>query len=327
MAVLLAVAVVLGVVALDQRNEAREQGEVAQAHALAALSDAQLAFDPELAILLARRSVSTHATPQGMLSLRRALDGSLLRATMNGHRDLVRGLAFSPSGKQLATASFDGTVRIWDVRDGRELHGSIGAGNAVTFTPDGRSLVVGRSTTDGCLRRRGRPLEAIAAADRPGRRRPLLTGRAHHDHRGQGVGEALGRAQLRARAHVRAAGDLIRAALSADGRTLAGGTDRAADLERSERPPAAVRPRRRGPRPSRSARTAAPSPTAARPGGSTCWTGPATANPHARTVPRRPRLKRGVQPRRRAAGGGTERRHRTPIGRRHGARDRALRRA
>ena len=121
MAVLLAVAVVLGVVALDQRNAARDQGEVAQAHALAALSDAQLAFDPELAILLARRSVSTHATPQGMLSLRRALDGSLLRATMSGHRDLVRGLAFSPSGKQLATASFDGTVRIWDVRDGREL--------------------------------------------------------------------------------------------------------------------------------------------------------------------------------------------------------------
>ena len=41
MAILLAVAVALGVVALDQRNAARDQGEVARAHALAALSDAQ----------------------------------------------------------------------------------------------------------------------------------------------------------------------------------------------------------------------------------------------------------------------------------------------
>ena len=206
MAVVLAIAVVLGVVALDQRNEARDQGEVARAHALAALSDAQLAFDPELAILLARRSVSTHATPQGMLSLRRALDGSLLRATMSGHRDFVRGLAFSPSGKQLATASFDGTVRLWDVRDGRELRRIDEAGNAVSVharrQQPGRRA---RQRRDGRLRRRGRPREAIAAAGRPRCGRPLLTGRAHPDHRGERVRETVGRAQLRARAHVQAA--------------------------------------------------------------------------------------------------------------------------
>ena len=163
MAILLAVAVVLGVVALDQRNEARDQGEVARAHALAALSDAQLAFDPELAILLARRSVSTHTTPQGMLSLRRALDGSLLRATMNGHRDLVRSVAFSPSGEQIATASFDGTVRIWDVRDGRELRRIDEAmPTAVAFTPDGRRLVVARATA-------GQPSTASRTAAASGR--------------------------------------------------------------------------------------------------------------------------------------------------------------
>src|SRR4051794_12276962 len=145
MAVLLAIAVVLGVLALDQRNSARDQSEIASAHALAALGDAQLAFDPELAVLLARRSVSTHATPQGMLSLRRALDGSLLRATMTGHRDLVIDVAFSPSGKQIATASFDDTLRIWDVRDGRELRRIHAATPmALAYTPDGRRLLAAR---------------------------------------------------------------------------------------------------------------------------------------------------------------------------------------
>ena len=81
-----------------------------------------------------------------MLSLRRALDGSLLRATLSGHRGLVRDVAFSPSGKQLATASpYDGAVRFWDVRDGRKLRRIDEAtAKAVAFTPDGRRLAVAR---------------------------------------------------------------------------------------------------------------------------------------------------------------------------------------
>jgi WD40 repeat protein len=224
MAVLLAIAVALGVVALDQRNEARDQGEVATAHALAALSDAQLAFDPELAILLARRSVSTHATPQGMLSLRRALDGSLLRATMSGHHDLVRGLAFSPSGKQLATASFDGTVRIWDVRNGRELRRIDEAGNSVSFTPDGSSLVIGRApggavvhgVEDGRLKRTLEPTDVADVRLSPDERTMITAGRFVKlwDARSFALERTFKPPEF-----------VIRAALSADGRTLAGGTD------------------------------------------------------------------------------------------------------
>jgi WD40 repeat protein len=226
MAILLAVAAVLGVVALDQRNEARDQGEVARAHALAALSDAQFAFDPELAILLARRSVDTHATPQGMLSLRRALDGSLLRATMSGHRDLVRGLAFSASGKQLVTASFDGTARLWDVRGGRELRQIRVAGNAVAFTPDGSSLVVGRDTggtvvhsvADGRLTRSLQPADHVADVRFSPDERTLITA-------GRGFVKLWDARSFALERTFKPRETVIRAALSADGRTLAGGTD------------------------------------------------------------------------------------------------------
>ena len=227
MAVLLATAVLLAIVALDQRNAARDQGQVAQAHALAALSDAQLAFDPELAILLARRSVSMHATPQGMLSLRRALDGSLLRATMSGHHDLVRGLAFSPSGKQLATASFDGTVRIWDVRDGREMRRIDEEGNSVTFTPDGSSLVVGRvnggavvhDVADGRLQRSLQPADHVADLRFSPDERTMITA-------GSGFVKLWDARSFALERTFKTRENVIRAALSADGRTLAGGTDR-----------------------------------------------------------------------------------------------------
>ena len=226
MGALLAVAVVLGVVALDQRNAARDQGEVAQAHALAALSDAQLAFDPELAILLARHSVSTHATPQGMLSLRRALDDSLLRATMRGHHDLVRGLAFSPSGKQLATGSFDGTVRIWDVRDGRELRRINEQGNSVTFTPDGSSLVVGRANggtvvhdvADGRLQRSLQQADHGADVRFSPDDRTMITA-------GVGFVKLWDARSFALERTFKTRGTVSRAALSADGRTLAGGTE------------------------------------------------------------------------------------------------------
>ena len=37
--------------------------------------------------------------------------------TLRGHKDSVYGVAFSPNGKQIATGSQDGTLRLWKIGD------------------------------------------------------------------------------------------------------------------------------------------------------------------------------------------------------------------
>jgi len=44
-----------------------------------------------------------------------------LRRTLSGHDNVVVSLRFAPGSQRLATASFDGTARVWDVRTGNQM--------------------------------------------------------------------------------------------------------------------------------------------------------------------------------------------------------------
>jgi WD40 repeat protein len=66
-----------------------------------------------------------------------------LCATLIGHTNVVRSLAFSPDSQLLATASFDSCWRLWDVQTSKMLGCYAGHTNWIwdlTFSPDGRFI-------------------------------------------------------------------------------------------------------------------------------------------------------------------------------------------
>ena len=71
------------------------------------------------------------------------LKSGKLQQTLTGHSNFVDSVKFSPDGRKLATASQDGTARVWDVAKSRELFEfPLGVAGNVTlaFSPDGKSL-------------------------------------------------------------------------------------------------------------------------------------------------------------------------------------------
>ena len=89
------------------------------------------------------REVAGGGGQDGTVQLWDASTGREFR-TLEGHKAgaVVRGLSFSPSGKQLADGSVDGTVKVWDVESGREVLALKVGGMLfdVAFSPDGKRL-------------------------------------------------------------------------------------------------------------------------------------------------------------------------------------------
>ncbi|MCZ6530818.1 MAG: WD40 repeat domain-containing protein [Chloroflexi bacterium] len=88
---------------------------------------------------------------------------------LRGHTDSITDIAFSPDGAQLATASLDGTIQIWDALDGsqvRTIAGHSAGVRSIDFSPDGTLLASGSddrtaniwSVADGSLERTLFPL-------------------------------------------------------------------------------------------------------------------------------------------------------------------------
>ncbi|WP_438941304.1 nSTAND1 domain-containing NTPase [Micromonospora craterilacus] len=95
---------------------------------------------PELAVLLTTAALTEcPTTPAATQALMSALAFSHVEAVLSGHKDAVRGVAWSSDGGAVATASRDGTARLWDAHTGTVcavLRGHTDMVEAIAYSPD-----------------------------------------------------------------------------------------------------------------------------------------------------------------------------------------------
>jgi WD40 repeat protein len=124
---------------LRELRDARDRAE-----ALRLAADAELALRSGrqatvIAVALSVESLLTQPTAHGDIALRRVLRLHPPTLARLDHDNAVAAVAFSPDGTRVATASADGSARVFEAATGAEL-ARLDHGNAVTavaFSPDG----------------------------------------------------------------------------------------------------------------------------------------------------------------------------------------------
>ena len=144
-----ALSIGLLIFALISRGQAVSERIAARSQALAAESQAQLANDPEISLILGMRAVREKATPQSLFALRAALDASPLERALPtiANSGGCLSAVISPNGRQIAEGTCTGEVRIIDAATGRVLRSkNFGSPvDSLAYSPDGEALAAATS--------------------------------------------------------------------------------------------------------------------------------------------------------------------------------------
>jgi WD40 repeat protein/DNA-binding SARP family transcriptional activator len=136
----------VAVIAINQRQDAERQRDIATSRELALQSARSLAVDPGLGVRLALWGLDTAPTDQAATALREATAAFHESTVLEADSVDARTAAYNPDGDRLVTGGSAGIARVWDVGRRREL-ASLPAGHdavlVARYAPDGERIALG----------------------------------------------------------------------------------------------------------------------------------------------------------------------------------------
>ena len=142
--ILLALAVVAGLLALRENSDSRDAARIADAQRLGAQALVEDRLERSLLLAQAGRVVDDSVATRGyLLSALVRHPGAV--GVMQGPETGTAGMALSPDGRILAVGGFDGTVMLLDTRTRRRVGPPVPAYRSIhelDFSPDGGLLAV-----------------------------------------------------------------------------------------------------------------------------------------------------------------------------------------